>query len=85
MTRAEAATTLCRRLGAEVENIAPANIELWSETWDIVGDADVSYVIALTTWETTGAEEDRAKVRDAYQSVLEAWRKAARRYQRQVA
>ncbi|HUE96838.1 MAG TPA: hypothetical protein VMN39_09270 [Longimicrobiaceae bacterium] len=83
MTRAEAATKLCQRLTSEVSAIAPVGLGHWPETWEIVGDADSAFMLALVGWERTGSEADRVKVRDAYNRVLDAWREAARRYEEQ--
>ena len=76
MTRAEAARKLCEQLARDVAAIAPVGIGHWPEAWDIVAAHDTSFVIALSVWEATGFEADRAKVRMAYTSVLDAWRKA---------
>ena len=85
MTRAEAAIELCQRLGRDVEAIAPPGLGGWSTTWELVGDAGASFIVALTAWEITGSEADRLKVRDAYDRVLNAWRGAVAKYQREGA
>ena len=77
MTRAEAAQKLCKQLVTDIANEIPIHVGRWDKTWDIVGPADAEFMIALTVWEATGSEEDRAKVRTAYDSVLDAWMKAA--------
>ena len=42
-------------------------------------------VLALTAWEATGHDEDRARVREWYNRVLAAWKEAARQYEREIA
>lgn len=79
------ATLLCQRLAADVAGIVPEGIGHWETAWDIVADADAAFLAALTAWEATGAELERARVRDAYNAVLEAWKVAAREYRREVA
>lgn len=85
MTRAEAARKLCEHLARDVAAIAPVGIGHWPEAWDIVAAHDTSFVIALSVWEATGSEADRARVRAAYTSVLDAWREATRLYERETA
>ena len=79
--RARRARRLCERLAADVEALAPGGIGRWGPTWDIVADADVTFVVALTGWEAAGEEEDRAQVRAAYYAVLDAWQEAVRQFQ----
>ena len=81
MTRAEAARKLCERLAGDVASIAPVGIGYWAEAWEIVAAADASFVIALSAWEATGSEVDRAKVRAAFNAVLDAWREAVRQFE----
>ena len=85
MTRAEAARKLCEQLARDVAAIAPVGIGHWPEAWDIVAAHDTSFVIALSVWEATGSEADRARVRAAYTSVLDSWREATRLYERETA
>jgi hypothetical protein len=74
---------LCEKLGIDVAEIVPEGIGQWDECWNIVGDADVAFVVALTAWEATGLDEQRDTVKAAYHSLLEAWREAARQYEQQ--
>ena len=83
MTRAEAARKLCEQLQRDVFKIVPPGMGHWPECWDIVGDHDVEFVVALTAWEATGDDEQRLTVRAAYNALLEAWHEAARLYQQQ--
>ena len=85
MTRAEAARKLCCQLGTDVAAIAPPGIGRWPPAWAIVDAATVELMIALAAWESTGLEEDRARVRAWYYRVIAAWKDAARRYEREIA
>lgn len=83
--RREGGTRLCRQLGAEVARLAPPGIGRWEQTWQIVGDADTEYLIALTRWEATGSEDDKPPLRAAYYGVRDAWRRAAAAYEQERA
>ena len=76
-------TKLCEQLATDVAKIVPIGIGHWPDCWDIVGDADIEFVISLTAWEATGLEAQRITVRATYNSLLEAWREAARQYEEQ--
>ena len=69
-------TKLCATIAAEVNELAPAGIGSWAECWDIVGDADAAFMLALLKWEGTGSEADKESVRAAYAGALDAWREA---------
>ena len=69
-------TKLCATIAAEVNELVPAGIGNWPECWNIVGDADAEFMLALLKWESTGSEADKESVRTAYARVLDAWRKA---------
>lgn len=69
-------TKLCAKIAADVKELAPTGIGNWPECWDIVGDADAGFMLALVKWEGTGSEADKESVRMAYARVLDAWRKA---------
>lgn len=79
--RRERGTLLCRRLADDAARIAPEGIGGWDRTWDIVADADSSFVLALTAWEATGAEKYKPALRQAYFKVLEAWRQATAEFE----
>ena len=70
-------TKLCEELAKDVLEIVPAGIGAWAPAWNIVGDADAEFMLALLTWESTGSEADKEFVRTAYARVLDSWRKAA--------
>ena len=76
-------TKLCEHLTRDVFKIVPAEIGRWEECWDIVADADVEFVVALTAWEATGLEEQRITVRATYNALLNVWREAARQFEEQ--
>ena len=59
-----------------MQKLAPAGVGAWAPAWDIVGDADAEFMLALLKWESTGSEADKESVRTAYARVLDAWRKA---------
>lgn len=83
MTVQERAREICRRLARDVESIVPTGIGRWARAWEIVADADASFIGALAAWEGDPTNE-RAKqrVRDSYAGVLEAWRHAVAEYER---
>ena len=85
MTRAEAAGKLCDQLAADVAAVVPEGIGRWPAAWDIVDPPSAELMVALTAWEATGSEEDRAGVRAWYNRVLAAWEEAARQYEREIA
>lgn len=85
MTRAEAVGKLCDQLATDVAAIAPPGIGHWPAAWDIVDAPSAELMVALTAWEATGLEEDRARVRVWYDRVLAAWKEAARSYGREIA
>ena len=78
-------TKLCAKIAADVNELAPAGIGNWPECWDIVGDSDAEFMLALLKWEGTGSETDKELVRTAYAGVLDAWREATRLYDRETA
>ena len=77
-------TELCRVLNEHVADIAPSGIGVLDRTWDIVGPSDAEFVLALSGWEATGGEADQAKVRAAYDRVLDAWRQASAMYRQRT-
>jgi hypothetical protein len=83
--RRERGTELCRRLTADVTSIAPPGIGRWGRAWEIVADADSSFMIALTSWEATGDDSMRPALRAAYARALDAWREAVAEWQREAA
>ena len=74
-------TELCKRFAADVAKIAPQGIGVWDLAWEIVNDADSTFVVELTAWEAAPSEPARLKVRAAYEAVLGAWREAAHQFQ----
>ncbi|MDP2959267.1 MAG: hypothetical protein Q8N53_22790 [Longimicrobiales bacterium] len=78
-------TALCRQLADEVAKVAPRGLGAWAPAWDIVAEADVAFMIALTAWEVGPSEPARLRVRDAYRTVMGAWRAAAQEYRRECA
>ena len=85
MTRAECVQKLCQQLAGDVAAVAPEGIGRWPEVWDIVDAPSAELMIAITAWEATGSEEDRAKVREWYRRVIAAWEEAGRAFEREVA
>ena len=73
-------TSLCRRLAAEVASIAPPSLGAWDPVWEIVSEADASFIIALSAWEVAPTEEALERVRSAYEAVLGAWRYAGAQF-----
>ncbi len=85
MTRNEAAAKLWEQLTADVAAIATPGLGRWPEAWEIVAAPSAELMIALTSWQATGSEEDRVRVREWYNRVLAAWQEAARQYEREIA
>ena len=65
-----------------MERIAPTGIGRWPTTWDIVGEADADFMLALSTWEADPTDEAKERVRSTYAAVLDVWRTAAAEYER---
>ena len=84
MTRAECVQKLCQQLVGDVAAVAPEGIGRWPEAWEIVDGPSAELIVALSSWEDTGSEEDRAKVREWYRRVIAAWKEAARQYERET-
>lgn len=80
--RREAGTRLCRQLTEKVTGITPTGIGHWDRAWDIVADANTTFMLALTRWEATGEKREEPALRVAYNAVLEAWRQAVVEYHR---
>ena len=76
---------LCRRLCAEVAEIAPPGIGRWEPAREITAPSDAAFVEALTAWEVDPGPATLASVRRAYRDVLDAWRRASADYARQSA
>jgi hypothetical protein len=81
----ERSTEICRRLTREVSDLVPVGIGSWAGAWQIVGLADSDFIAALCAWEADPAN-DRAKqrVRDTYSAVVDAWKEAARGFEREA-
>jgi len=84
VTAAEAATQVCANLSRDVERIAPPGIGGWEPAWELVADADAEFLTALLAWERAPSNEGQARVRAAYNAVLDAWREAARQFTQQA-
>jgi hypothetical protein len=78
--RREQGTELCRRLAADVAKVAPPGLGAWAPAWDAVASADAAFMVALTAWECDPSERTRLRLRDAYRTVLAAWKRAAAEY-----
>ncbi len=83
--RRDSGTALCHRLAARVADIAPEGIGSWDPAWDIVGGPDADFMLALSLWEAGPDEEAKARVKEAYKAVLDAWRRVAAEYEQQKA
>ena len=55
-------------------------IGAWPSAWDMVAEADSTFLLALATWEASPEERSPPRVRDAYIAVVEAWRRAVGEY-----
>ena len=73
-------TELCRRLAEDVALLSPPGIGTWDEAWAIVTPASAAFMDALATWEATASGADHARVRVAYDDVVDAWRTAVARW-----
>lgn len=80
--RRRRARLLCARLSRDVRSIAPAGVGSWEPAWTIVAEADAEFVLALTKWEECPTSDAREGVRQAYEGVMEAWRRAAGEFRR---
>ena len=74
---------LCRRLAERIAEIAPEGIGQVDWVWEIVAEPDASFVITLSAWESDPSEEAKARVKDAYNAVLDAWGRAAAEFEKQ--
>lgn len=83
--RREGGIRLCRRLARDVARVAPKGVGEWARAWEIVDGPSAEFMVVLTRWEATGSDDDKPPLREAYFSVLDAWRQAAVEYQRAVA
>ena len=77
-------TELCKVLAGHVADIAPNGIGVLDRTWDVVAPADAEFMLVLIGWEATGGEADQAKVRAAFDRVLDAWRRASTLYEQRT-
>ena len=78
---------LCGKLAKAVATIAPELKDLvrWQRTWELVDGPSAAFLVALTRWEATGAEEDKPPLREAYEHLLYAWDMAAKEYMKREA
>ena len=74
---------LCRRLSERIAEIAPEGVGQTDWVWELVAEPDASFVIALSAWESDPKEDAKARVKDAYDAVLDAWRRAAAEFEKQ--
>ena len=81
--RRERGAELCRRLGAEVAELAPPGIRRWEPVWEITAPSDAAFMEALTAWEADPGSATLNVVRQAYGAALEAWRRASGEYGRE--
>ena len=72
---------LCVRLAEQIALIAVPGIGRWDGAWEIVADADIKFMISLLNWERTGDDDALARVRTAYDRVLDVWHQAVRQYE----
>lgn len=76
MTAADAARAVCENLTRDVARIAPPGIGSWPPAWEMVAEADASFIAALVAWEAQPSDVAQAGVRARYNAVLAAWRDA---------
>ncbi len=81
--RRDRGTALCRRLAGRISDIAPEGIGRADWVWELVAEPDASFVISLSAWESDPSEEAKARVKDAYNAVLDVWGRAAAEFERQ--
>ena len=74
---------LCRRLAERIAEIAPVGLGQADWVWEMVAEPDASFVITLSAWESDPSEEAKARVKEAYNSVLDVWGRAAAEFERQ--
>lgn len=67
-------TRIASHLARTIAIQAPGPIT--PETWEAVAESDRAFMAALKTWEQSGTDEDKAKLREAYRAVLKAWSEA---------
>jgi hypothetical protein len=72
------AAKLCRRLSADLADIAPPGFGR-AAGWDDVAGVSDAFLDVLHAWERS--ETPAAEVAAAYDRVLDAWRRAAGRYE----
>lgn len=83
--RQERARALCEALTRDVDSFTPDGITSWPELWEYVDAPGADFMEALSLWERTASNAARARVRDAYDRVVAAWKRAAHEYRRQTA
>ena len=77
---------LCEKLTGHVAVIAPTGIGLWDRAWEIVDSSSATFMNLLSAWEIDPSDATMARVSDAYDAVLDAWRFAAAEFtEREVA
>ena len=68
---------LCEKLTEAVAQIAPEGIGRWDRAWEIVDESSATFMNALSTWEVDPSDVAMQRVSDAYDGVLDGWRRAA--------
>ena len=76
---------LCQKLFTQVGLMAPEGISHWDRAWEIADPAQAHFWVMLTAWEADPSDLTMQRVSDAYDGVLEAWKEAARQYEREIA
>ena len=79
--RQERGKKLCKQLARDVASVAPEGIGHWGPAWEIVGDADAEFVLALTYWESAPSSVARKRLREAYRRVMSVWGRAVTKYE----
>lgn len=78
MSRRAEATTIARHLTRAIADLAPADVGKRDEVWQAVDQPSAAFMSALHTWEASGEEADKQRLRVAYKGLLGAWRTALR-------
>ena len=68
---------LCQKLSEAVAHIVPEGIGRWDRAWEIVDSSSAIFMNALSAWEIDPSDATMQRVSDAYDAVLDAWRRAA--------
>lgn len=74
--RRNRAAALCRRLTEDVARVVPPGVGYRPDAWEVVEEPSRRFLDLLNAWESTGDPALRAEIREAYDSVVEAWQVA---------